>query len=71
MKASSDVYAPLSGEVTEVNASLLANPQFINEDAAGKGWIAKMKPSSIGEMDSLLSEGDYAAWVEEEKSKGH
>ncbi len=71
MKASSDVYAPLSGEVVEVNGGLLASPQWVNEEPTGKGWIARLKPSDLSELDSLLSAEEYGAWVEEEKKKGH
>jgi len=71
MKASSDVYAPLSGEVVEANDGLLANPQWVNEEPSGKGWIAKIKPSDLSELDSLLSSEEYATWIEQEKQKGH
>ena len=59
VKAVSDLYAPLSGEVTEVNRELDTNPQLVNSDAFGKGWILKIKLSNPKELDSLLSAEDY------------
>lgn len=59
VKTVSDLFSPLSGEITEVNAELEANPALINEDPHGNGWILKIKLADTKEMDSLLSEDDY------------
>ena len=63
VKAASDVFAPLSGEVVEVNADVEAQPGLINEDAMGRGWIFKIKLANAGELASLMSEADYAAFL--------
>ena len=55
VKAASDIYSPLSGTVTEVNAELSANPALLNTDPFGQGWIWKMKASSPAEAEALLS----------------
>lgn len=59
VKAVSDLYASVSGEVAEVNGELEADPQIINKDPYGKGWILKIKLSEQGELDNLLSSDDY------------
>ena len=63
VKAVSDLYAPVGGEIVEVNGSLEDNPEKINEDPYGEGWILKLRPS--GEAD-LLSAADYEKVLEEE-----
>jgi glycine cleavage system H protein len=63
VKAASDVFAPVSGEVVEVNKDVDAQPGLINEDATGRGWIFKIKLVDAGELASLLSEADYAAFL--------
>ena len=59
VKAVSDVIAPLSGEVVEVNEALGDAPEKINEDPYGEGWLVKVKLSDPGEADGLLSAADY------------
>ena len=59
VKAVSDVIAPLSGEVVEVNEALADAPEKINEDPYGEGWLVKVKLSDPGEADGLLSAADY------------
>ena len=59
VKAVSDVIAPLSGEIVEVNEALGDAPEKINEDPYGEGWLVKVKLSDPGETDSLLSAEDY------------
>ena len=59
VKAVSDVIAPLSGEVVEVNEALGDAPEKINEDPYGEGWLVKVKLSDAGEADELLSAADY------------
>jgi glycine cleavage system H protein len=63
VKAASDVFAPISGEVVEVNKEVDAQPGLINEDATGRGWIFKIRLADAGELASLLSEADYAAFL--------
>jgi glycine cleavage system H protein len=59
VKAVTDIYAPLGGEVTEVNEELKNSPGTINQDPYGTGWIVKLKMSDPKELDSLLSSEDY------------
>jgi glycine cleavage system H protein len=59
VKAVSDVIAPLSGEVVEVNEALADAPEKINQDPYGEGWLVKVKLSDPGEADGLLSAADY------------
>ena len=59
VKAVSDVYAPLSGEIMAVNDDLEHSPEFINQDPYGKGWIAVIEPTSPGQLTGLLSAKDY------------
>jgi len=59
VKAVTDIYAPLGGEVTEVNEELKNSPGTINQDPYGTGWIVKLKVSDPKELDSLLSSEDY------------
>jgi len=63
VKAVSDLYAPVSGEVSEVNGSLEGDPQIINKDPYGNGWILKIKLSDAGEADNLLSPEDYKGLI--------
>ena len=63
VKAASEVYAPLSGEIVEVNAALGDAPGLINEDAEGNGWFMKIKLSDPGELDGLMDADDYATFV--------
>lgn len=59
VKTVSDLYSPVTGEVTAVNSELEGNPALINEDPMGAGWILKVKIADQKELDSLLSEEDY------------
>ena len=65
VKAVSDVYAPLSGEVTEVNAALSENPEKINEDPYGDGWMVKVKLSDPSEADALMDAAAYKKLLED------
>jgi glycine cleavage system H protein len=65
VKAVTDVYAPLSGEVTEVNAALAENPEKINEDPYGDGWMVKVKLSNPSEVDELMDAAAYKKLLEE------
>ena len=66
VKAASDLYSPVSGEVTEVNDSLESAPETINEDPFDAGWVMKVKASDTGELDDLLDAGDYDTLAAEE-----
>ena len=59
VKAVSDVVAPLSGEIVEVNEALADSPEQVNEDPYGEGWLVKVRLSDPGEVESLLSAADY------------
>ncbi|MCW3030122.1 MAG: glycine cleavage system protein [Solirubrobacterales bacterium] len=63
VKAVSDVIAPLSGEIVAVNDSLSDNPQAINEDPYGAGWMVKVRLSDPGERDALMDASAYAATI--------
>src|SRR5215475_12361209 len=64
VKAASEVYAPISGEVTEVNSALADAPATVNEDALGKGWFAKLKIANKGQLSGLMDEAAYQKYVE-------
>ena len=65
VKAASDVYAPLSGKVVAVNASLADAPETINGDAYGAGWMFVVEASDPAQLGSLLSAADYAATLDD------
>ena len=66
VKAASDVYAPVSGEVVEVNEALADSPELVNQDAYGDGWIMRLKLSDPAELEGLMDADGYAAYVESE-----
>src|SRR6202162_3229254 len=59
VKAASDVYAPISGEVLEINGELAAEPALVNSDAAGKAWFFKLKIADRNELGDLMDEAGY------------
>ena len=59
VKAASDVYAPISGEVLEINDDVVAEPALVNSDAADKAWFFKLKIADKSELDSLMDEAAY------------
>lgn len=65
VKAASDVYAPVSGEVSEANGDLAASPALVNEDAEGKAWFFKVRLSNPGELDALMDRAAYEQFVKE------
>ena len=67
IKASSDIYCPLSGEIVSVNEDLLEHPEWINQSPYEKGWIVKIKPSNINEFDSLLNREQYENLINTKK----
>ena len=66
-KAVSDLYAPVSGKVVEVNSPLVDAPEGINEDAYGDGWMIAIEPSNPKELDELLDAKAYTALVQEQQ----
>ena len=67
VKAVSDIYAPVSGTVVEVNQELPESPEMINEDPYGDGWLVKVKVSDPSELDDLLDNDEYEELVVAEK----
>jgi glycine cleavage system H protein len=64
VKAVSDIYSPVSGEVIEVNEELNESPELVNEDPHGKGWIIRIKIKDEGELDKLMSVSEYENFLE-------
>ena len=65
VKAASDVYAPLSGEVIAVNEGLEDEPEMVNSEPYDGGWFYRLKPADLGELDSLLNADDYSEEIAE------
>ena len=65
VKAVSDLVAPLSGEVLEVNAAVVEAPELVNEDPYGKGWLLRIRLGDAGEVDQLLDAAGYRKLLEE------
>ncbi len=67
MKASSDIFSPIAGEIIEVNAELEDAPEIVNEDCYGKGWMFKIKPSNLeGDLAALMDANAHKAFIESE-----
>jgi glycine cleavage system H protein len=66
VKAASDVYAPVAGEIVEVNANLADTPETVNRDAYGEGWMFRIRPSDPGQLEQLLDAAAYEAFLEAE-----
>ncbi|WP_448531473.1 glycine cleavage system protein GcvH [Pseudothermotoga sp.] len=66
VKAASDIYAPVSGKIVEVNEKLSNQPELINKDAEGEGWLVKIEMSDPSELSDLLDEESYRRLCEEE-----
>ncbi len=65
VKAASDVYAPIAGEVVAVNEELVASPELANSDPYGAGWFFKIKPANAADLDGLMTAEQYAAEIGE------
>ena len=63
VKAASDVYAPVSGEVTEGNSAIADDPAVINRDPEGEGWFFKLKLDHAGDLEALMDEAAYHEWL--------
>jgi glycine cleavage system H protein len=66
VKAASDVYCPVSGEIIETNEALVDAPEMVNQDPYGDGWLFKLKPNDAGEVEDLLNAEAYKELAEEE-----
>ena len=66
VKAASDVYCPVSGEITDINEALVDAPEMVNQDPYGDGWLFKLKPNDAGEVEDLLNAEAYKELAEEE-----
>jgi len=64
VKAVSDVYSPVSGEVVEINEQLMESPDLVNEDPHGKGWIVRIKIKDESEVENLMSASEYEKFLE-------
>lgn len=68
VKAASDVYSPLSGQVSENNARLADTPQLLNQDPYGAGWLMRLTPSSQGQLAQLMAPDIYSKFLDEESA---
>jgi len=66
VKAVSDIFSPVSGEVVEVNTALQKQPELVNQDPYEKGWLLRIRLSDPAELDALLSAADYEALLKKE-----
>ncbi len=64
VKAASEIYAPISGEITEANQAIVDDPALVNSDPAGGGWFFKLKIADASELDGLMDEAAYKSHVE-------
>ena len=69
VKAVSDIFAPISGAVVEINDDLKENPETINEDPYGDGWMIKVQMTDMDELKDLMSSDDYAEFIEQQKEE--
>ena len=69
VKAAADFHAPVAGIVTAVNADLLENPEFVNDDPYGTGWLFEMTPSDTAQLRDLMDVDDYEATLPEEDTE--
>lgn len=67
VKAASDVYSPITGEIIDRNEAIVESPEIVNKDPYGEGWIFRMKPSVESELDDLISASEYAEFVASEE----
>ena len=64
VKAASEIYAPISGEITDANQAVADDPALVNSDPTGEGWFFKLKIADAGELDGLMDEAAYKSHVE-------
>ena len=65
VKAVSDLFSPVTGEVVDVNQEAVDHPELVNEDPSGKGWLLRIRLEDAAELESLLSAEEYSAFLEE------
>ncbi len=65
-KSVSDIYSPVSGKVAEANTEVIENPEGVNQDPYGEGWLVVIEPSDLTEFDSLMTSEEYASFLAEE-----
>ena len=68
VKAVSEIYSPVSGEVTAVNPKLQSNPEMLNADPHGEAWLIRVRLSDRSEVEKLMTADDYEAYIQKEKS---
>ncbi|MFA7633296.1 MAG: glycine cleavage system H protein [Thiohalomonadaceae bacterium] len=68
VKAASDIYAPLAGEVTAVNEAVSDSPELLNKEPYGEGWLFRMRPANAAELGNLFDAAGYASVVAEEEN---
>jgi len=66
VKASSDIYCPIDGKIVAINEELLQNPELINKSPFESGWIVKLEPSNISQLENLMTEEEYKKFVGED-----
>ena len=68
VKAVSDIFAPVSGKVLEINQTAIDEPKLVNEDPYGDGWLVKLRPNNVSELDNLMTSEQYDQFVAREKA---
>lgn len=63
VKAASDIYCPISGDIIEINEQLIDHPEYVNQEPYQKGWIVKIAASDISQWDELMDNEQYRAWL--------
>ena len=67
VKAASDIYAPVAGKVVDANPNLAENPELVNTDPYGEGWLFKLMPNEIDDIENMMTPDDYEAYLESEE----
>ncbi|ASJ72153.1 glycine cleavage system protein GcvH [Granulosicoccus antarcticus] len=67
VKAASDIYAPVAGKIIDTNPNLADNPELVNTDPYGEGWLFKLAPNEVEDVENMMSPDDYEAFVESEE----
>ena len=67
VKAASDIYAPVAGKVVDANPNLADNPELVNTDPYGEGWLFKIAPNEIDDIENMMTPDDYEAFLESEE----
>ncbi len=67
VKAASDIYAPVAGKVVDTNPDLADNPELVNSDPYGEGWLFKLQPDEVADVENLMDPDSYTAYIESEE----